>query len=103
VRGIVTWAITALLVGCAAAGPWTKPGADATAIASASQECRAMAATAVAPEIGIDEDIQATRQSDWQRAPTGQIASESLREETRSRAQSIIDACMRAHGFTRSP
>jgi hypothetical protein len=94
----------ALLVGCAAsAGTWTKPGADAAAIASAYQQCRAAAAAAVAPEIGIDEDIQATRQSDWQRAPTGQIASESLREETRSRAQSIIDACMRAHGFTRSP
>jgi hypothetical protein len=92
-----------LLAGCAAAGNWTKPGADATATAAAYRECRGMADTAVEPEVGINEDILATRQGDWQRSRIGEVESNAMQDHTRDRAASIIDACMQAEGFTRAP
>lgn len=92
-------ALTLLLGGCASSGDWVKPGADLAAAAAALRECRAVAETAVEPEIHIDEDIQATRQTDWQRAQIGQIASQSLGDETRRRDQRIVDSCMQAQGF----
>lgn len=96
-------AVALLVAGCAAAGGWTKPGADAAATARDIDACGALAAEAVGPEIGINQDILATRQTDWQRAPIGHIESEALREQTRRRATAIVDSCMRAKGFSRPP
>jgi hypothetical protein len=97
------WAIGALLLaGCTTSQTWTKPGADATDTAGALQECRAAADIAVAPEAAINQDILATRQTDWQRSQIGGIAIRSLGEETSGRADRIIAACMRAKGFTQS-
>jgi hypothetical protein len=101
---LLFWLGAALLVaGCAAAaGDWTKPGADAAAIAGALRECRATAESAVAPEEGIDEDILASRQTDWQRSQIGGVASAELGQETGGRADRIVAACMRANGFVLS-
>ncbi len=96
-------AFALLLAGCAAAAGWSKPGADESATALAYQDCRAMAASAVKPEIGISQDILASRESDWQRARIGSIESETMRAQTRHRAGAIIDSCMRAKGFARGP
>ena len=93
-------ALALLLAGCAAAGDWTRPGADQAAIARAYQECRDLAGTAVRTEADIDQDILATRQSDWQRAGLGRVQSQTMREQTRDRAGAIVDACMQAKGFT---
>lgn len=102
-RALPAIAAALLLAGCSSAGEWMKPGADASTVAAAYRGCRGLAETAVAPEIGIDQDILATRGNDWQRAQTGRVATSSLKESTRSRAGSIVDSCMHAKGFTRTP
>jgi hypothetical protein len=88
-----------LLAGCAAAGSWTKAGADEAATARDYRDCRALAATAVKTDADIDQDILATRQNDWQRASRLRLQSETMREHTGDRAAAIVAACMRAKGF----
>jgi hypothetical protein len=88
-----------LLAGCAAAGSWTKAGADEAATAREYQDCRAMAASAVKTDADIDQDILATRQNDWQRASRLRLQSETMQEHTSDRAAAIVAACMRAKGF----
>ena len=96
-------ALALALCGCAAAGGWSKPGADANATASAYQDCRDTAAQAVKPEIGINQDILATRGSDWQRAGIGRVEGDTMRQQTRDRAGAIVASCMRAKGFAPAP
>ena len=91
--------IALLLAGCAAAGGWTKPGADAAATADAYQDCREMAASAVKTDADIDQDILATRQSDRQRSAGVRVETQVMEEHTRDRAAAIVASCMRAKGF----
>ena len=88
-----------LLAGCAAAGDWAKPGFDAAATAHEYQDCHTLAASAVKTDVGIDQDIIATRGSDWQRGGVGQLQTQTMRGHTRDRGAAIVDACMRAKGF----
>jgi hypothetical protein len=93
-----------LLAGCASgAAAWTKPGADEAAAAQAYRSCRAAAEERVGPEIGINQDILATRGVDWQRAQVRDVQTRSMAESTRSRAEAIVAACMNAYGFQRAP
>ena len=88
------------LAGCtAAAGNWTKTGADAVATARDYQECRELAADAVKTDAAIDQDILASRHSDWQRASVVRVDARNMREETGDRAARIVASCMRAKGF----
>jgi hypothetical protein len=88
-----------LLAGCAASGGWTKPGADAAATQRDYQDCRDLAAAAVKPEADINQDIQATHQTDWQRGDLGRVEAEAMHQGTRDRAAAIVASCMRAKGF----
>src|SRR4051812_80680 len=55
-------AAAALLGGCTSrAGKWTKPGADEAAVTQTYRSCRQLADARVSPEIGINQDILATR------------------------------------------
>jgi len=92
-------AILLLLGGCTSGGGWVKPGAEEGAAAQEYQECRALADSAVRTEADIDQDIAATRQTDWQRSGLGQVQSRTMRENTRDRAAAIIASCMQAKGF----
>ena len=92
-------ALALLLAGCAGAGSWVKPGADAAATLGEYQACRAMAGTAVKTDADIDQDILATRHDDRQRASVFRLQSETMREHTSDRAAAIVGACMRAKGF----
>ena len=94
--------LTLLLSGCAAAGGWTKPGADAAAVGRDYDDCRTMATGAVKTDAEIDQDILATRGTDWQRSSIARIAPQTMREHTRDRAASIVDACMQRKGFVRA-
>jgi hypothetical protein len=88
-----------LLAGCAAAGNWTKAGADPAAAASEYQDCRAVALTAVKTDADIDQDILATRHGDLQRSSVFRLQSEAMRDHTTDRAAAIVQSCMRAKGF----
>ena len=102
----IAWALAAaaLLGGCASgADEWTKPGADDAAVAQAYQSCRSQADERVGPEIGINQDILATRGADWQRAQVQNLQTQSMAESTRNRAEAIVASCMTANGFRRAP
>ena len=88
-----------LLAGCAAAGGWSKTGADAAASASEYEDCRAAAGAAVKKDADIDQDILATRGNDVQRAGGVRAETQTMQEHTRDRAAAIIAACMKAKGF----
>ena len=92
-----------VLAGCAGGGNWTKAGLDEAATAREYQDCRDLAATAVRTDADIDQDIQATRQSDLQRSSVVRVGSQNAREQTRDRADTVIAACMKAKGFTPAP
>lgn len=102
----VAWALAAaaLLGGCASgAAEWTKPGADEAAVAQAYRSCRELADARVGPEIGINQDILATRSTDWRRSQVGNLEARTMTEMTRDRGASIIASCMSAYGFQRAP
>jgi len=91
-----------LLLGCASAdGGWSKVAADPATTQQAYRECEAVARGAVAPQIGIDKDIAATRGNDWQRAQVYGQQTEMMRNGINDRMRSIIDGCMQAKGFSR--
>jgi len=92
-----------LLAGCAAAAGWSKPGADNAAASGAYDECRALAESAVRTDADIDQDILATRQSDWQRSGVVRVQTRTMHEQTRDRASALTDSCMQAKGFARPP
>jgi hypothetical protein len=88
------------LAGCAGAGDWAKPGADQAAAGQEYQDCRELADTAVKTEADIDQDILATRQTDWQRAGVVRTQTRVMHEQTGDRAAAIIDSCMKAKGYS---
>jgi hypothetical protein len=87
------------LAGCAGAGDWVKPGTDQAAAGQEYQDCRELADTAVKTEADIDQDILATRQTDWQRAGVVRTQTRVMHEQTGDRAAAIIDSCMKAKGY----
>lgn len=97
-------ALAALLGGCASGvGEWTKPGADEAAVTQAYRACRELAQARVGPEIGINQDILATRGTDWQRGQVGNLQTRVMAESTRDRAAAIVASCMSSYGFQRAP
>ena len=100
-RHAVACMLLGALAGCGGGADWARPGADAATVASEYQDCRAVAGTAVNTDANIDQDILATRGDDWRRGGVGQLQTRTMREHTRDRSAAIIDACMRAKGFSR--
>jgi hypothetical protein len=97
-------AAAALLGGCASgAGEWTKPGADEAATVQAYRSCRQLAEARIGPEIGINQDILATRGTDWRRAQIRDVQTRTMGEMTRDRAAAIIASCMAASGYQHAP
>jgi hypothetical protein len=94
--------LLSLLVGCGGAGDWTKAGGDEASAAREYEDCRALAGDAVRTDADIDQDILATRQSDWQRAGVVRQQTRVMQEQTRDRATAIIESCMKSKGFTQS-
>lgn len=89
-----------LLAGCGGAGAWTKAGSDEAGAAREYADCRAIAGGAVQTDADIDQDILATRQSDWQRAGVVRQHTQVMHEQTRDRAAAITESCMKAKGFS---
>jgi hypothetical protein len=91
--------VALLLAGCAAAGGWSKPGANAANAAREYEDCRTLADSAVQTDAEIDQDILATRLGDRQRASGVRAETQTMQEHTGGRANAIVAACMRAKGF----
>ena len=91
-----------VLCGPAPSGHWVKPSAGAAQAARVYGYCRARAEAAFRSERDVDQDILATRGSDWQRAGTLSSERSQMGAEAAGRADAIIAGCMRAHGFARA-
>ena len=99
--GLAAIVLMSLLAGCAGGGSdWAKPGADDAAAAIAYQDCRGLSDTVVSTDRAIDQDIMASRQSDWQRASVVRQQTQIMHEHTRDRAAAILDSCMKGKGFS---
>lgn len=85
-----------------AGGPWTKPGVGPAEAAHVYAYCRARAEAAFKSERDVDQDILATRGSDWQRAGTLSSERSQMGAEAAGRLAAVIAGCMRAHGFARA-
>jgi Cdc6-like AAA superfamily ATPase len=85
--------------GCGDTAGWSKAGADQASARQAYDDCRGAAETAVRTDADIDQDILASRASDSQRASIVRNQTNTMREHTRDRAASIIEACMGGKGF----
>jgi hypothetical protein len=97
-------AAATLLGGCASgAGEWTKPGAEEATVTQAYRACRSSAESRIGPEIGINQDILATRGTDWRRSQIRDVQTRTMTEMTRDRAAAIVASCMTASGFQRVP
>src|SRR5205823_3402764 len=92
--------VLSLLAGCAGGGDWTKAGGDSATAAREYEECRALAGGAVRTDADIDQDILATRQSDWQRAGVVRQQTRVMQEQTHDRAAAIIESCMKSKGYS---
>ena len=92
--------VLSLLAGCGGAGDWAKAGGDEAAASREYEDCRALAGGAVQTDADIDQDILATRQSDWQRAGVVRQQTRVMHEQTRDRAAAIIESCMKAKGYS---
>ena len=100
-RPALVISVCVFLAACGSgAGGWTKAGADQTAAGTAYDDCRNIAETAVRTDIDIDQDIMATRGADWQRGSAGRVQTGSMQAHTQTRAGNIIEACMKAKGFS---
>jgi hypothetical protein len=103
-RIVLVSAMLGVLSGCGGGrADWARAGADQATVGSEYQDCLAMAGSAVKTEADIDQDILATRGDDWRRAGVGRLQVRTMREHTRDRGTTIVDACMRAKGFARVP
>ena len=102
-RHVTVLCAIAVLVGCSGRADWAKAGADEATVTGEYQDCLTLAGGAVKTEADIDQDILATRGDDWRRASTGRLQTRTMREHTRDRGTAVVDACMRAKGFTRIP
>jgi len=87
------------LAGCTATGDWVKPGTDQAAAGREYQDCRDLADAAVRTEADIDQDILATRQTDWQRAGVVRPQTRLMHEQTGDRAAAIVGSCTKAKGY----
>jgi len=92
--------VLSLLAGCSGSRDWTKTGGDEGSAAREYEDCRALAGDAVRTDADIDQDILATRQSDWQRAGVVRLQTRVMQEQTRDRSAAILESCMKAKGFS---
>lgn len=81
-------------------GEWFKPGVESGATARELSACQSGARMVGAEEAKIDQDIAASRGSDWQK--TGSYASntQQMAQSAAQRQAEMTGRCMRNKGFT---
>ena len=97
-RAWVNVAFIAFLAGCAV-DAWEKPGAAEDQRDQELAECRAEARRAVDRDVNIDKDILASRTQDWSRTGTLDQRRRTMSDQTRGRAEDIVEGCMRRRGY----
>lgn len=93
-----------VLSGCFQSGPssgeWVKPGVDGSMTARDLSYCQREARLVTREESKIDQDIIASRGSDWQ--TTGSYSSNvaQMRDRSAVREREMVGRCMRNRGYS---
>jgi len=93
------FALALLLAACASRPQWVKPGTSTDTASEDLEECRALANAATRRDIAIDQDILATRGTDWERNNTLQAKKSTFAMQDQGHARDIIADCMSAKGY----
>jgi hypothetical protein len=94
------FALALLLVACSSKPQWVKPGTSSEAASDDLAECRALANAATRREAAVDQDILASRGTDWQRSNTLQAKKSTFAMQDQGRARDIVADCMSAKGYS---
>jgi len=92
-------ALALLLAACSSKPQWVRPGTDTDTAGDDLAECRALANAATRQDAAIDQDILATRGTDWQRNNTLQAKKSTFAMQDQGHARDIIASCMSAKGY----
>lgn len=92
-------ALAVLLAACSSKPQWAKPGASSDVVSDDLAECRALASAASKQDAGIDQDILATRGTDWERDNVLQAKKSTFAIQDQGRTRDIIADCMSAKGY----
>ncbi len=93
-------ALAALLAACSSHPQWAKPGASKETVQDDYDECRAYASSATRQDAAIDQDILASRGTDWQRNNTLQAKKSTMSTQDEGHIRDIVASCMGAKGYT---
>jgi hypothetical protein len=88
-----------LLAACSSKPQWVKPGASSDAVSDDLAECRAYANAVTRRDANIDQDILASRGTDWERNNTLQAKKSTFAMQDQGHARDIIADCMSAKGY----
>ncbi len=93
-------ALAGLLAACSSTPQWVKPGASKETVSDDFDECRALATAATRQDTAIDQDILASRGTDWQRSNILQAKKSTIAMQDQGHVRDIIASCMSAKGYT---
>jgi len=88
-----------ILAACSSKPQWVKPGTASDVVSDDLAECRAYANAASRQEAAIDQDILATRGTDWQRKNTLQAKKSTFALQDKGHTREIIENCMNVKGY----
>jgi hypothetical protein len=93
-------AVAALLAACSSNPQWVKPGTSKDTVRDDFDDCRAYANSATRQDAAIDQDILASRGTDWQHTNTLQAKKSTISMQDQGHVRDIIANCMTAKGYT---
>ena len=88
-----------LLAACSGTPQWAKPGATKDTMSDDLDDCRAIATAATRQDAAIDQDILATRGTDWERNNTLQAKKSTFAVQDQGHVRDMIASCMSAKGY----
>jgi hypothetical protein len=92
-------ALALILAACSSKPQWVKPGTGSDVVSDDLEECRAYATAASRQEAAIDQDILASRGTDWQHNNVLQAKKSTFALQDKGRTREIIASCMNAKGY----
>ena len=92
-------ALAVALAACSSKPQWVRPGTDSDTVSDDLDDCRALAKAATRQDAAIDQDILATRGTDWERNNTLQAKKSTFAVQGQGRSRDIIASCMSAKGY----
>ncbi len=80
-------------------GEWFKPGVESGATNRELANCQSNARLVVGEEAKIDQDIAASRGSDWQKTGSYGSNTQQMNQSAAKRQAEMVGRCMRNKGF----